>query len=287
MRHQAALAAQKRRSAEQPAPAAPPPGPGTTQPEPPAVEAPSAPADDPNKPPAPGGDEPGQAPAAVTPAAEAPATEAPASVPASMPASADAAAAGASQYWSPDAVAHRGLVLRFHVGPSGDVGSGATTDQLGVGYRLGLDAGFQFRLGRRHGIAPELAFSYSDWGFIDGTTFTVNGQVFGITGGVGMLTVLAGARYSLYLGRIDLWGSAHFGYGSLSQSLVNKNDATDKSDSSEDGFALDVGLGANYMILRYLGAGLYLRVNNVMADAPGIGATGFSLGLNLLGKLPL
>ena len=60
-----------------------------------------------------------------------------------------------------------------------------------------------------------------------------------------MLTVLAGARYSLYLGRIDLWGSAHFGYGSVSQSLVNKNNATDKSDSSEDGFGLDFGIGAN------------------------------------------
>ncbi len=234
----------------------------------------------------------GEPPAAEPPVAEPPADEptasptaTPASVPATRP---EESPPSTVPYWSPDAVAHRGLVLRLQIGPSGDVGSGSATDQLGVGIQLGVQAGFQLRLGRRHGLAPEIAFGYDYWGWTAGTTLTVDGGAIPITGGVGMITLGAGARYSIYFGRVDVWGAAHFGYGKATITAVNANDSTDKAEQDEDGFAFDVGLGANYMILRYFGAGIHLKVNKAFIDSSaGVGATGLSVGLSLLGKLPL
>ena len=311
-RHTAALAALEQRLAAGKAAAPVMSG----QPEPPPAGDPSKPAPPGGEPPPDGaatpppdgepsgGDEPGapaDEPPAEPPAAQPPVGEPPATEPAEPPTGEASGSDPAPQSQpappppalaapdgSPDAVAQRGVVLRLQIGPSGDVGGGTATEQLGTGFQLGIQAGFQFRLGRRHGLAPELAFGYDDWGFEDDTVYVVNNTAIPIKGGVSMVTLGAGARYSLYLGRVDIWAAAHFGYGSATLTMVNANDSTARDEESESGFAFDLGLGAHYMILRYFGAGLHLKVNKAFLDSSEtVSATGFSVGLSLLGKLPI
>ena len=275
--HQAALAALATRP--DPAPAVAPvpapvdtPAPPATPKEPPNPQ-PPGPAAEPGAPSEEAATDP-QSPLGEPGEASAPAS-APAAATQSQPAGSQPAASGSLPYWSHQQVAQGGVVLRLQVGPSGDVGGGSGSDELEPGYHLGFNGGFQFRLGQRHGIAPELALYYSSWG-IDG-----------VEGSASMLNVAAGARYSLYLGRIDLWGAAHLGFGNLS--LTYMDGAVERSNDAS-GFAVSFGAGANFMILRYLGAGLYLRVSKAVVDrvmSYEFSATGLSLGLNVLGKIPL
>ena len=116
----------------------------------------------------------------------------------------------------------------------------------------------------------------------------VDNQIIPITGGASVLNVMAGVRYSLYLGRVDLWGAAHLGYGGLTVELINKNDSAARTDDDSSGFAFSFGAGANYMVLRYLGLGLYVRVTQSMVDKvfeADFSSMGLSLGLTLVVRI--
>ena len=150
-------------------------------------------------------------------------------------------------YWHHTHVAQGGFVGRFMVGPLYELDKGR------VGYTIAAGIGYQFRIMQRFGLAPEVWLSYSNWYRR-------------------ALSVAPGVRFSVYLGRIDIWAAVHFGYEHLRETQSK----------------LHFGTGANYMFNKYFGAGLGIGSNmHIDDDFDDVDDYSFHFGANVLGRIPM
>ena len=180
------------------------------------------------------------------------------------------------------------FVARLQIGASVPLGGGS--DLVGTGFRVASIVGYEIQLGESvHSLTPELTLAYSNWGLADDVGLIIAGQGILLDGSVGIVTVLAGARYTAYLGPVALWLAPHLGYGRGKLSASARG--TEVSDSeSKGGFAFNFDFGAAYMFLRYVGAGLFFDITKVFVDKiedTEIPALGLAVGLNVTGRLPM
>jgi hypothetical protein len=191
--------------------------------------------------------------------------------------------------------AQGGFVAGFHIGGSAPLGE--NSDDLDAGIRVGTNLGYLIQVGRTQSLTPEMLISYTNWGLGGGYYSPDQVNISEFSGGLGMFNLMAGLRYSYYIGPIDIWGAGHFGLGHLSFTLADKYDSSMKIDGSKAGFAMNFEAGAHFMIVRYIGAGLFLATTKAFVDKITLdeindihaqyGGMGFAVGLNIKGKVPL
>jgi len=177
--------------------------------------------------------------------------------------------------------AQRGLALTLFLG--GTAPLGGNSELLTTGLRVGIHAGFQLRLGQRHALIPELTLGYTDWGFSD------DPAVAGATGGVSIFNLFVGLRYSAYVGPIDIFVALRGGLGHFD---LEAKDYYGRYDDSLTHAGLGGDLGAHYMFLRQVGAGLFLDLTKTFNNAKDdrllydFSGLGFSGGISVRGKIP-
>lgn len=191
--------------------------------------------------------------------------------------------------------AQGGFVAGFHIGGSAPLGE--NSDDLEAGIRVGTNLGYLIQVATTQSLAPEMLISYTNWGLSGGYYSPDMVNISEFAGGLGMFNLMAGIRYSYYIGPIDIWGAGHFGLGHLNFTVQDKYDSSLKLEGSQTGFAMNVEVGAHFMIVRYIGAGLFLATTKAFVDTITLdeyndvyrdyGAMGFAVGLNIKGKVPL
>lgn len=183
-----------------------------------------------------------------------------------------------------DAAVHSksGVVGHVQIGGSIPIGGGTSDEVIEGGFRFGIHAGWQFQIGQMHGITPEIAFFYASWGF--DSTAVVNG--ISVTGGAGMLNLLAGARYSLFIGAIEAFVAAHVGLGNVFEEIKAPGYLPLEDDKT--GFAFNAEFGGHFMFMKYIGAGLVFDFSKAFVDKMDTGSEydglSFSIALSAKGK---
>ncbi len=183
-----------------------------------------------------------------------------------------------------DAAVHSksGVVGHIQIGGSIPIGGGKSDEVIEGGFRFGIHAGWQFQIGQMHGITPEIAFFYASWGFDS----TANVQGTPVTGGAGMLNLLAGVRYSLFIGAIEAFVAAHAGLGNVFEEIkaVGYNPVED----DKTGFAFNAEFGGHFMFMKNIGAGLVFDFSKAFVNKIDTGSEydgfGFSIALSAKGK---
>lgn len=167
-----------------------------------------------------------------------------------------------------------GPMVALRIGGAAPVGSNA--DEFDVGFRFGVQAGYRFQIGTHAGLTPILQLDHrhipgqeSD---IDNLTFTV------------------GARYDYYIplaGRhLVLWFGGAVGYGSVTQTFSGRGGEVEVGG---DGLAVATTLGANFQILPWLAAGVFVQGSKTVVDEledTQYGTFSIDFGLTVEARLP-
>jgi hypothetical protein len=166
-----------------------------------------------------------------------------------------------------------GVVASLYVGGSVPVGKNNNSQ---LGFRIAGSAGYEIPLGFSSvTLTPQLMAGLNPW-TIDPSAVT--------DGTHSMTTVMAGVRCTYYHRRFAFWGQTHAGWGGI-KAYQGSNELL-----SENGFAAEFSFGSDFVVLRYLSAGLFISAIKTVVEEKGTtqyGSFAFDFELQIKGKLPI
>lgn len=172
------------------------------------------------------------------------------------------------------------VVAYVHGGPS--EASGVGSEPLAIGFRVAAHLGLQIGLSERLSFAPEIGFAYARWGFHGDAHFIG----YPIGGRISAVNALVGVRFAFFVDPVEFWAAGHLGVGWVDRTVEPPPGLS----ASDTDLAWNLEAGACWMVLRYLGAGVFVAATKTAVGVLGntsFSSVGLGFGLSLKLVLPL